>query len=232
MNILDRIKESYYTRQAVNKTISFIKSNDANAFKTGSEISVIYYAIFTMLKADESFSFLHIYGHLHLHSDFKKTNISRYLNSYVNFEVFFSKLNLKILGLGNKHVWTYLRGYYINELDMFAYNISGDRNDYWMVLYDFHNHYLQFIFNTVDNIFNRNDVELTNNNDPDPYSISDISEELSYRLVFKHSTSNFKDSIKDILDMLYINTASSKQLYSKEDRDLYFQYLQYVGDSN
>ncbi len=215
MNIFSRLKELYHTRQAVYKTLAFIKS---------------YYTIFTIIKTNNAFSFTHVYHYLQQYSDFEETNISKYLNPNINFEIFFSRLNVKIFNLGNRHIWTFLRGYYINDLDLFTYSIMGNSNKFWLVLYDFHNHYLQFIFNTVQNVFNRNEIYLMNNNDDDPYSISEFSKELSFKLVFEHSSVNFRDSIKDILDLLYLNTSTETEIYSTADKNLYLQYLKYTDE--
>ncbi len=231
MPFIRQLKQIYYTRNAVYSTINHIKKSNENAFKTGNEIACLYYIIFTSLKSNETFNFEYIYEHLVSQVDFKNTNISTYLNEFVNFEKFFSRLNIKLLSLNKSIIWDYLRGYYINELDMFTYNIVGDKDKYWMVLYDFHEHYLQYIFNSVESQYTRNEVHLLLNNENDPYSISVLSEELTYKIVFEHNTSNFKDSIKDILELFYINTYGINHIYSREDENLYNQYLQYINNN-
>ena len=230
MPIINRLKELYYTRIAVYKTIHFIKKNNINAFKTGNELAFLYYVIFISLKNDERLKFETIYNTLSANADFMNTNVSTFLNEFVNFELYFSRLNIKLLSFTDSIIWDYLRGYYVNNFDLFTYNIIGDKDKYWLVMYDFHEHYLQYIFNSVESQYTRNEIFLQLNNENDPYSISELSEDLSYKLIIEHNTSNFKDSIKDMLDLFYINTFSMGQIYSKEDENLYTQYLAYVNN--
>ncbi len=230
MTFFRKLKENYHTRNAVYKTINYIKKNNSNAFKMGSEIAKLYYLIFTSLRNDERLHFGTIYYHIVSNEEFLNTNLSTFFNEFINFEIYFSRLNMKLLSLNTGNIWDYLRGYYINELDMFTYNIYCDKDKYWLVLYDFHEHYLQYIFNSVESPYLRNEVHLLLNNENDPYSISELSEELTYKIVFEHDTANFKDSIRDILELFYMNTSGINQIYSKEDENLFNQYIAYVNN--
>ena len=133
--------------------------------------------------------------------------------------------------LKDKYLWCYLRGYYINELDISNTNLNGDKKKIWFILYDFHLHYLLFIYKFMNmDLNNKGDIELLLNNHYDQYSINYVTDELNYKIVFIHEPEKLNDSIKNILKMFYLNITSEDELFNKDDILMYKKYIYYLNN--
>jgi hypothetical protein len=230
-----KFKQTLATYISIYRIIKFIKKSKKNSFIIGNEMSSIYFLIYSKFKhltdIDSRLYNLNIYHLLLEQSDYNKFKISNFLNKNINFSKFFSILNTKILKLKDSYLWSYLRGYYINELDISNTNLNGDKKKFWFVLYDFHLHYLLFIYRFMNkDINNKGDIELLLNNHYDQYSINYVTDELNYKMLFIHEPEKFNDSIKNILKMFYLSTNSEAQLFNKDDILMYKKYISYLNN--
>lgn len=230
-----KFKQTLATYISIYRIIKFIKKSKKNSFVIGNEMSSIYFLIYSKFKnmsnIESNLHNLNIYHLLLKQSDYNKFKISNFLNKNINFSKFFSILNTKILKLKDGYLWPYLRGYYINELDIFNTNLNDDKKVFWFILYDFHLHYLLFIYRYINKDFkNIRDVELLLNNHYDQYSINYMTDELNYKLVFIHEPNKLNDSIKNILKMFYLNISSESQLFNKDDILIYRKYISYLNN--
>jgi len=230
-----KFKQTLATYISIYRIIKFIKKSKKNSFIIGNEMSSIYFLIYSKFKhltdIDSRLYNLNIYHLLLEQSDYNKFKISNFLNKNINFSKFFSILNTKILKLKDSYLWSYLRGYYINELDISNTNLNDDKKKFWFVLYDFHLHYLLFIYRFMNkDINNKGDIELLLNNHYDQYSINYVTDELNYKMLFIHEPEKFNDSIKNILKMFYLSTNSEAQLFNKDDILMYKKYISYLNN--
>jgi hypothetical protein len=230
-----KFKQTLATYISIYRIIKFIKKSKKNSFIIGNEMSSIYFLIYSKFKhltdIDSRLYNLNIYHLLLEQSDYNKFKISNFLNKNINFSKFFSILNTKILKLKDSYLWSYLRGYYINELDISNTNLNDDKKKFWFVLYDFHLHYLLFIYRFMNkDINNKGDIELLLNNHYDQYSINYVTDELNYKMLFIHEPEKLNDSIKNILKMFYLSTNSEDQLFNKDDILMYKKYISYLNN--
>jgi hypothetical protein len=232
---MGKFKQTLATYISIYRIIKFIKKSKKNSFIIGNEMSSIYFLIYSKFKhlpdIDSRLHNLNIYHLLLEQSDYNKFKISNFLNKNINFSKFFSILNTKILKLKEEYLWSYLRGYYINELDISNTNLNDDKKKFWFILYDYHLHYLLFIYRFMNtDLNNRGDIELLLNNHYDKYSINYITDELNYKMVFIHEPEKFNDSIKNVLKMFYLSTNSEAQLFNKDDKIMYNKYISYLNN--
>lgn len=223
-------KQKIATYISIYRIIKFIKKSKKNSFNIGNEIAIIYCLIYNDFKCMPDIS-LDIYNLLLNHPDYNKYIISKFLNKNIDFSNFFSMLNIKILKLKDTILWTYLRGYYINDLYIYNTNLNDDKNQYWFILYDFHLHYLLFIYTFMNKDFkNTRDIDFLLNNYYDNYSINEVTDELNYKMLFIHDLNKFNDSIKNILGMFYIDVKLESELFSKDDVLMYKKYISYLNN--
>jgi hypothetical protein len=228
---MTNFKQKIATYISTYRIINFIKKSKKNAFIVGNEMASIYCIVYNEFKnVPNIFNNLDIYSILLKHLDYKKSNIIKFLNKNIDFSKLFSILNTKILKLKDNFLWDYLRGYYINDLDIYTNNLNGNSKQFWFVIYDFHLHYLLFIYTVINkDLKNIRDVDFLLNNSYDNYSLNYITDELNYKIVFTHQPNKFNDSIKFILNKLYLNVTSESQLFSKDDIILYRKYISYLN---
>lgn len=235
------IRQKISTYISIKRIIRFIKKSDRNSYTIGNEIATIYCLIYNNFKHMVDFNTqkcaMGIYNLLLNQSDYRQYYISKFLNKYVDFSTFFTILNTKILNLKNRYLWSYLRGYYINNLDISNTNLNisnsnpNDKKQSWFVLYDFHLHYLLFIYAfMIKDYKNLGEIDFLLNNCYDNYSINDVTDDLNYKMLFKHDPSKFNNSIKYILNLFYFNITSESQLFCNEDILTYRKYNFYLNN--
>jgi hypothetical protein len=230
-----KFKQKLVTYISIYRIIKFIKESKINAFTIGTEMASIYCLIYTKFKdnpnINANLNTFNIYHLLLKQPEYNKFKISKFLNKHIIFSKFFSILNTKILRLKDQPLWNYLRGYYINDLDISTNNLNGDKKQFWFILYDFHLHYLLFIYSIMNKDFkNIVDIDFLLNNKYDNYSINYVTDDLNYKLAFIHDPNKFNDSIKNVLKMFYLNVTSEKELFSKEDILMYRKYILYLNN--
>lgn len=230
-----KIKQYLQTFISVYKIIKFIKKSQKKSYIIGNEISIIYFTIYKLIKETPEVN-LHcnIYYNIVSNNIFDNFYILTYLNKDINFIKFFSMLNYKILKLKDENLWSFLRGYYINDLIIFNTNIhtniykSNTDNVYytWFILYDFHIHYLAKIKSDMDNCSsNFGNIEIMLNNDRDIYSINLVTDTLNYKFILKHYPYQFNNAISNLLNMFYIGIESENELFNEEDICLYKKFI-------
>lgn len=228
-----KFKQKLATYISVYRIIKFIKKSKKKSFIIGTEMASIYCIIYSKLKhiTDINLNTLNIYHLILKHPDFNKFKIGNFLNKNIIFSKFFSILNTKILKLQDQFLWNYLRGYYINDLDIVTANLNGDKRQFWFVLYDFHLHYLLFIYSfMIRDCKNIGDIDFLLNNCYDTYSINYITDDLNYKMVFIHDPNKFNDSIKNILKMFYLDVKKESELFNKDDILMYRKYILYLNN--
>ena len=228
----NKIKQNLATYISIYKIFKFIKKSNKNAYNIGNEIASIHYLLYKRYKYTiNNNQSLNIYTFLLEQPNYNKYIIGNFLNKNIDFSKFFSIFKNKILKLKDKYLWDYLRGYYINNLDIFNTNLNVGKTQFWFILYDFHLHYFSFIFSTMYiNYKNIGDIDFLLNNCYDNYSINDTTDNLNYKMLFVHEHNKFNDSIKNILDMFYLNVKSESQLFNEEDIIMYRKYISYINN--
>ena len=229
MNIIKHftiIKKRIITNNVINKIIKHIKKSHINAYTIGKEIMYIYSILYNIFKqtngdydVDSDF-----YYHLINSQDFNKMYLFDLVSKNIIFSEFFTKLNIKIFKLKNEFVWYYLRGYFVNELEFLICHINKYNTSY-CVIYDYHIHYITFIYEFIKKIYISNiDMNLELNNSYDIYSIDNETNNTNYKLIINHQPSNFNNPILDLFELFYYNINNIKELYDETDISMYQKY--------
>lgn len=228
------IKQKISTFISIYRIIKFIKQSKKNSYIIGYEMASIYSFLYNKYKHTYDNITLYnsnIYNILLTYSNYRNFEISKFLKKNNDFSKLFSMLNIKILELDYRYLWSYLRGYYINELDIYNINLFNEKKEFWFILYDFHLHYLLFIYNFMNKDYkNIGNINFLLNNQYDNYSINDITDNLNYKMVFIHNSNKINNSIANILNMFYSEITSESELYNEEDITLYRNYISYINN--
>lgn len=231
--MFSRLKRRFYTYKSIKKVIAYIKISNDTSFQIGREFCTIYYIIYKEFKNNDLYNTEHIWTSLNKITGFKDMVLFKYINEFIDFPRFFSKLNLNILRLPPLVLSCYFRGYYINDMNLFSTNIiSGHIDDdkiNYMVLYDNHYHYLLFLYNylSTNHTNTIRGVNIQLNSMSDLYSINDDSDQMCYKLIFEKKEFDFIDPIRLLLNFLYSGVADVDDTLGPEDRYLYLSFLKY-----
>ncbi len=222
------LKERFKSYLAVLRTIRYIKGGKDHAYQIGREFCTIFCIIYNEFKKNDLFNISHTYEVLQSINGFENMILYSFLNKDVNFQYYFSKCNIKILQLKLVYLTSFLRGYYINDMNLFSTNISeGISNNKFIVLYDNHYHYLLFIYNYLSTVHTNKSVSINLNNNEDKYSINEDSDAQCYKLIFEKKEFEFIDSIRLLLNFLYNDVEDATEILSQEDKYLYSVFMSY-----
>ena len=232
MNILEKIKNikrSAKTKYAVYKILKYIKKSQLNAYTIGNEIVYIYYILYNIYKVNEGEYSINDNFYKILSNDRKYNTLvlSNILSKDILYNEFFTKLNIKIFKLDSIFIWYFIRGYYINDLEIFSVNLNKYNKSY-CVIYDFHIHYITFIYEFLSSMHVNNiNITLELNNSFDIYSLNDITDGINYKLIMNHTPSDINNPILDLLDLFYNNIHYKEELYRDCDINLFKKYKIY-----
>lgn len=222
------LKERFKTNLAVLRTIRYINGSKDQAYQIGREFCTIFFIIYNEFKKNDLFNVKHTYDVLKSINGFETMILHSFIKKDINFQRYFSKCNIKILQLKLTHLTSFLRGYYINDMNLFSTNISEiNSNNKFIVLYDNHYHYLLFIYNYLSTIHTNKSVSINLNNNEDKYSINEDSDSQCYKIIFEKKEFEFIDSIRLLLNFLYGGVEDATQVLSKEDKYLYSIFMSY-----
>lgn len=224
------IKQYITINRVINKLINYIKYSIPNATKIGKEISLYNYNIYDqMLLISKQTAYLqHNIKYQALYHFIEKLNSDCNLNlslddiSIINVPHFFYKFNKKLYKLKKIHIYSYLRGYYINNLyiystNMNTYNITLFDSNLYFVLYDFNTEYLDYIYyNVLKSIKYPPKIKYLKNTYLDKYSINEITDIIPYKLVFVHKNKYYHNIIKVILSLLFTSINDELDLNDDE----------------
>jgi hypothetical protein len=157
MNIIKHItliKNRIITKKKINKIVKYIKKSHINAYIIGKEIMQIYSLLFNIYKENDGNYDIdsNFYYYLINSKDFNKTYLFDIISKNIIFSEFFTKLNIKIFKLKNEFIWYYLRGYFVNDLEFLVFHINKFNTSY-CVIYDYHIHYITFIYEFLKKIY-------------------------------------------------------------------------------
>jgi hypothetical protein len=229
MNIIKHItliKNRIITKKKINKIVKYIKKSHINAYIIGKEIMQIYSLLFNIYKENDGNYDIdsNFYYYLINSKDFNKTYLFDILSKNIIFSEFFTKLNIKIFKLKNEFIWYYLRGYFVNDLEFLVFHINKFNTSY-CVIYDYHIHYITFIYEFLKKIYIQNiDMNLELNNSYDIYSLDNETNNTNYKLIINHQPHNFNNPILDLFELFYYNINNVNELTDDADIALYQKY--------
>lgn len=218
------IKQYIITNRLISKILNYIKISLSNASNIGKEISLYNYNIYEQMtnrlindtnrKSNGEYIIIY-YAFYHLMNKLNEDydlNISLNNLSIINISHFFYKFNQKLYKLKQDYLHSYLRGYYINKLDIYSTNmnksnIKGINENLYFVLYDFNNEYLNYIYYKILNLVKfPAKIKYLKNTYSDKYSINDLTDIIPYKLVFLHKTKYYNNIIYKLLSLLFMTT--------------------------
>jgi len=213
------------TNIAVFRAMRFIKKNNENAFKIGREFCSLFYIIYSEFKKNHLYPSDMIWESFKQMEGFNNLIISNFIGPRLDYPMFFSKCNLKILQMKASRLSSFFRGYYINDINLFSTNITTNSMDKFIVLYDSHYHYLLFLYNYLSS----KGTSINLNDQADQYSINEDSDAMCYKLIFEKKNYDFIDPIKNLLNFLYTSVDSNYDCMGDDDRILFNRYLAYCS---
>lgn len=223
---MTNIKLYIITKYSLYKIIQKIKKSDLDAYNIGYELSYLAHIMYNIFH-DPHINILDnalIYNLISNVYDYNNLYISKYLSKNILYNDFFKLLSYKLEKI--KHIYSFMRGYYINEYNLYSTNINSCYLDFnYLVLYDFHPYFLYIIYKKLNKLILKNKIKFLLNYDKDEYSINEYSDKCDYKLVFIHKSKYYNNSIKNILKLLYTNC----ELFSQEDEYLYQIYVGYMN---
>ena len=220
-NAIKKFTQKIYTHNAVSNIMKKIKENKQTAYKIGEEMTWIYKIMQIYIENNGHFDYDNVYDLISESFNFENMIIRPFLIESLDYELFFPKLNTKIMLLKfTENKWSFFRGYYLNDLNMMTYNLT-DLNMYRFNLYDFHSHYLNYIYKLIVDIKNTYNIKLLK------CEHAELNNYIHYNLAFTHKKDEFNDSILKILKLLYHDVNDNNDLYSVDDLKLYNAYLEY-----
>ena len=220
------IKKRIITNIIVNKIIKFIKKSHINAYIIGKETMYIYSTLYNIYKQNNGNYNIDsdFYNHLIHLQDFNKMYLFDIITKNIIFSEFFTKLNIKIFKLRNEFMWYYLRGYFVNDLEFLIFHMNKYNTSY-CVIYDYHIHYITFIYEFMKKIYINNiDIYLELNNAYDIYSIDNETNNTNYKLIINHQPTNLNNPILDLFELFYYNITDINDLSDINDKNLYQKY--------
>jgi len=229
---INKIKNKIITTYKINRIIKFIKKSTINAYIIGNEMLHIYSIIYHMCKVTQGNYNVdaELYDTLLEDQKYNTFNISKIFSNNIIYSEFFTKFNIKIFQLIEsepQYTWHYLRGYYINAVDLFIVNLNKFNKSY-CVIYDFHPHYITFIYEYLTSLYiNHIDINLELNNNYDIYSINDFTDTINYKLIINHNPSDFNNPILDLLHLLYSNIHYTEELIDLNDINTFHKLNKY-----
>ncbi len=230
------IKQYLITNKTIRKIIKYILQSNKNAYQIGLEFSLLYYYIYEEQKYNTNNINIIINNFL-VNTNENDIKIKEYLLSSINYYIFLNKFNKKLFKINKERLSSFFRGYYINTLNLYGTNImiskkSDERyqiinEDYiYFVLYDFHNIYLDFIYSNILNLTKFPcKIKYLVSTEYDKYSINEITDDINYKLVFIHKKKYYNNSIKLILNYLFMNIKVESELYNIDEINI-FRMLQ------
>lgn len=231
------IKKKIITYITINKILKFIKESHINAYTIGKEIFLVYSLLYNIYKENEGNYNIdgEFYYFLNRNTEYTKSYLCDFLSKDIIFSQFFVKLNKKIFKLQDQFTWYFLRGYFVNDFELIVCNLNNtpSADNSYFVIYDYHIHYLTFIYEFMKNIYIYNiDIKIELNNHFDAYSINDITNEMNYKLIINYMQSNYNNPIIDLFQLLYQNIDSPLDLLDKNDIKLFKKYIKYTNNTS
>ena len=236
------IKQYLITNKAIKKIIKYILESNINAYQIGLEISLLYYFIYEEQKSeiDNNKNLqLIICNFLFKNNDnlnnSQELKLLKFLSPLINYNIFFNKFNKQLFKITKEKLTSYFRGYYINVLNLYGNNIMLNKlenniykitnNEYYFVLYDFHNIYLNYIYSSILNtsIFPCK-IKYLISTYYDKYSINEITDDINYRLVFIHKKKYYINSVKLLLEFLFYNITNIEKLQTEDEKNVFKIY--------
>ena len=236
------IKQYLITNRAIKKIIKFILESNINAYQIGLEISLLYYFIYEEQKSeiDNNKNLqLIICNFLFKNNDnlnnSQELKLLKFLSPLINYNIFFNKFNKQLFKITKEKLTSYFRGYYINVLNLYGNNIMLNKlenniykitnDEYYFVLYDFHNIYLNYIYGSILNtsIFPCK-IKYLISTYYDKYSINEITDDINYRLVFIHKKKYYINSVKLLLEFLFYNITNIEKLQTEDEKNVFKIY--------
>lgn len=226
---INNIKKRIITKIAINKIIKFIKKSHINAYTVGNEIIYIYSLLYHLYKDNNGNYDIdnNFYNYLIEQNTFKNAYLNDFLSKNILYSEFFINLNIKIFKLKSKYIWNYLRGYFVNDFEFLVFHINKYNTSY-CIIYDYHPHYITFIYEFLKKIYINNiDMNLELNNNNDIYSPDNETKNTNYKLIINHIPSDFNNPILDLLTLFYSNIYDVNEIRDTADIKLYQQYQYY-----
>lgn len=229
INSLNMLKKKINTNNKINKIVKYMQISHMHAYTIGKEIIYIYSILYNLYKENNGKYDVNtkFYDFLINTKKFNNMYLYNLLSNNILFSEFFSKLNIKIFKLQNQYIWYYLRGYYVNDLNFLIFHINKFNNSY-CVLYDYHIHYITFLYESMKSIYINNiDINLELNNAYDLYSVDNETNHTNYKLIINHNPSDFNNPIIDLLGLFYYEIVDINELKDDADKKLFQEFNYY-----
>lgn len=226
-----------------------MKKSSINSSKIGKEFSLFYFYIFnnnSFLSANKMQSIniksstYSLINTLNIDFNLKYKNRTIYnldLNNFINL------FNKKLFKLPVNIIFSFLRGYYFNNLMLYSTNIQLNKNEnenenriiqnknlsLYFVLYDFHDKYLNYIYNFIINKVKFNPkIKFLIHNGIDKYSINELTDNTPYKMVFLHKSKYYNNIIYQLLFYLF-NDSKYHYLYKNNNlNEIFNSYEHHV----
>lgn len=231
------IKQYIITHLLINKLMKIMKKSKNCASNIGTEFSLFYFFIFNnnyssdipinydlnsgILPSNYKDGVYYLINKLNLTYNL---NISNQSINYINLNDFINLFNVKLFKLDYSIIFSFLRGYYLNNLILYGTNIN--KNSFnnikknlslYFVLYDFHDLYLNYIYRFILNNTNFNPkLKFLLNTGIDKYSINELTDKIPYKLVFLHKTKYYHNIIYILLKYIFKDVYDIRELNEDE----------------
>lgn len=211
------IKHLIITHFLIKKIINIMKKSIIDSSKIGKEFSLFYFYLFNnnyLLSSNKNKLAEHkdeVYYLINkLNTEFNLSFNTQKFN-YINLNEFINLFNKKLFKLPIQIIFSFLRGYYLNNLILYSTNINSKllknknhNTSLYFVLYDFHDIYLNFIYNFILNKISFNPkIKYLINTEIDKYSINELTDRMPYKLVFLHKIKYYHNIILHLLTYLF-----------------------------
>lgn len=192
-----------------------MKKSTTNSSKIGKEFSLFYFYIFNntnLLSSKETDLILLKNSVYHLivklNTNFNLNYKNKSINN-VDLHNFINLFNKKLFKLPINIIFSFLRGYYFNNLILYSTNIKLNNNNnknllLYFVLYDFHDKYLNYIYYfIINNVKFNPKIKFLIHSGIDKYSINELTDNTPYKLVFLHKSKYYNNVIYQLLFYLF-----------------------------
>ncbi len=220
--MLFKSKQYLLTKLIIHKIIGLIKKSSITASNIGTEFSLYYFYSYNDRFIEPNIKLVKngIYYLInHLNSNYN-LNFSNKKINFIDNMVFIQKFHKKLFKLKKTYIFSFLRGYYINNLHLYSTNINNlnnNNNYYYFALYDFHNIYLNYLYNYIfENVKYYPKIKYLTNTNADKYSINELTDNIPFKIIFLHKKKYVNNIIKFIFHNLFYDEFSVEEFNEEQ----------------
>jgi hypothetical protein len=221
------IKKTIITKIYLNRLFKYLTKSTDNANILGSYIAQLNYQLSINRHLLDNGNQLYNDILLNIINNDANHIFNKILSPYITYGEFFKYFNYKLLKQKKIHIFSFFRGYYLCDLNLYSTNlISNVVYKYsYFVLYDFHPIYLEYIYKHALTLENAKYIHIYNKTDYDKYSINDITDDISYKLVIKYKSKFYNKIFYNFMKLFFYNIYNTNTLKREDEIALYYKYL-------